>query len=106
MRPRLYNIAHSSRFSQMDIAANLDSLEEVPGIMPRECGSRRYRIPVSTADAILRVFRPVLLARHLFMLTAASISTVRGRGTFCRKGGASQNVSYRADRIGNRCRLG
>jgi hypothetical protein len=57
MRPRLYNIAHSSRFSQMDIAANLDSLEEVPGIMPRECGSRRYRIPVSTADAILRVFR-------------------------------------------------
>jgi hypothetical protein len=27
--------------------------------MPRDCGSRRYRIPVSTADAILRVFRPM-----------------------------------------------
>ena len=27
--------------------------------MPRDCGSRRYRIPVSTADVILRVFRPM-----------------------------------------------
>src|SRR5947209_12618350 len=44
MRPRLYNIAHRIAW---------------PGIMPRDCGSRRYRIPVSTADAILRVFRPM-----------------------------------------------
>jgi hypothetical protein len=43
----------------MDIAANLDSLEEVPGIMPRDCGSRRCGIPVSTAEAILPVFRPM-----------------------------------------------
>ncbi len=59
MRPRLYNIAHSGGFHEWNIAANLDSLEEVPGIMPRDCGSRRYGIPVSTADAILRVFRPM-----------------------------------------------
>jgi hypothetical protein len=32
-------------FHERNIAPNLDSLEEVPGIMPRDCGTRRYGIP-------------------------------------------------------------
>jgi hypothetical protein len=56
MRPRLYNIALSSDFHEWNIAPNLDSLVEVPGIMPRDCGTRRYGI---RADAIRRAFRPM-----------------------------------------------
>jgi len=43
MRPPLNNI--SSDFHEWNIVPNLDSLEEVPGIMPRDCGTRRYGIP-------------------------------------------------------------